>query len=105
MPKEIGLTEFRVLLGEFDRVIQVVDRESRHVHTILGGLYDNLKSVSDLWQSPGSATFEPLHRELRRHAEELDDVLAEIARRMHLTYENYVAAERKAQQNLRRGAQ
>jgi hypothetical protein len=100
LAEQITLEKFKVLMGEFHDAINVVDTQCRVVHETLGGIAQDFRTVTDLWQSPAAQTFEPLRTEFQRSSDDLDDVLAGILHRMRITYDNYLETERKAVQNL-----
>jgi hypothetical protein len=100
LAEQITLEKFKVLMGEFHDAIDVVATQCRVVHETLGGIAQDFRTVTDLWQSPAAHTFEPLRTEFQRSSDDLDDVLAGILHRMRVTYDNYLETERKAVQNL-----
>jgi hypothetical protein len=98
--REVSLDEFRVMMGVFRDAIAVVGRESTRVTHTLSEVSGSFSMIAHHWQSPAELTLTDLAHEFDSDAADLNDLLAEIHRRMGRTFENYRQAEIRAEQNL-----
>ncbi|MEV4346914.1 hypothetical protein AB0J83_20855 [Actinoplanes sp. NPDC049596] len=100
MAEQISLAKFKVLMGEMNDAIGIVDIQVRIVRETLDAIEHDFRSASEMWRSPAADTFEPMRAEFKRSADDMADVLLGILHRMRITYQNYLDTERKAEQNL-----
>ncbi|MFJ6199225.1 WXG100 family type VII secretion target [Micromonospora sp. NPDC092111] len=88
------------MMRVFGEAIDTVATQNRRVEATLGELRGGFVASQDDWRSPAGNTFADLVREYDADAGALNELLAEILRRMRQTYHNYHEVEAKAVQNL-----
>jgi hypothetical protein len=100
VPEQVTIEQFRVLMGVFGEAIRTVDSQSRRVEAALGNVRVALLSSEGHWSSPAATTLTALVGEYDRDAAALNELLADILRRMRVSYQNYHDVEARAVANL-----
>jgi hypothetical protein len=98
--QEVSLDQFKVLMQELADATSVVDTQRKNIETLLVDLQDQFGLALSYWRSPAADTLELLTKEYQADVTSLNELLADIVSRMRKSYTNYVAVEKKAEQNL-----
>ncbi|MFI7608273.1 WXG100 family type VII secretion target [Micromonospora sp. NPDC049366] len=99
-PREMSLTEFRVVMGVFGEAIRTVETQKGRAEAALVDIRAAFIASESHWQSPAADTYSSLMQEYDRDATALNELLADILRRLRRTYQNYRDVEARAVANL-----
>ncbi|MFC7025658.1 WXG100 family type VII secretion target [Promicromonospora thailandica] len=92
--------EFRVQLGQLRAAIGAVRREHATITAAMGQVETEFARAKEAWSTPAALTYEDVQKWFEHAAHELEELLAEMTRRMQHSYEVYRDVEERNSRNL-----
>jgi WXG100 family type VII secretion target len=92
--------EFSIQLGELRTAIGLVQREHAAITAAMGQVETEFARAKESWDTPAALSYEDVQKWFERAAHDLEDLLAEMTRRMQHSYEVYREVEERNTRNL-----
>jgi len=96
--------EFQIELGDLRTAIGVVHRERAAISASVQRVKAEFDRTSEAWRTPSAAGYEDVRLWLDRATADLEELLAEMARRLERAHDNYAQAEETNTRNLAGGS-
>ncbi|PSM42997.1 hypothetical protein C6Y14_12540 [Streptomyces dioscori] len=92
--RKMSRGEFEVALGRLGEATRKVRGISGNIEGDLEQIRSRFASLPDVWRSPAEASSEPVMRWFDRASADLHALLEEMVRRMQVSYDTYLDAEK-----------
>jgi WXG100 family type VII secretion target len=100
MATNLTMTQFKADLADFENAIQVVSAQAGVIDQNCQDLTAAMQGVPQTWMSPAGQTFAELVPPCTKQMHALNDLLAQMVRRMRAAHETYLNMEQTNTRNL-----
>ncbi|MFF4652822.1 WXG100 family type VII secretion target [Streptomyces sp. NPDC001380] len=99
MTQDSGIL-FNIALGKLDAAAGTVSSEAAYISGQMSAVRTEFAALHTAWDSPSGQSFDDVATWFDHVSGELDELLAEIGRRLKTSYDNYAHAEQGNKLNL-----